>query len=46
MPKYEVRGPDPDGDWFVVQIEDGEETALDEAFECEAAAQTAADRLN
>lgn len=45
MPKYEVRGPDPDGDWFVVQIEDGEEIALDEAFATEAAATAGAARL-
>lgn len=43
---HEVRGPDPDGDWFVVQIDGDEETALDEAFDTEAKAQAAADRLN
>lgn len=43
---YEVRGPDPDDDWFVIQIDGDEETTLDEAFDTEAAAQAAADRLN
>lgn len=31
-PTYKVRGPDPDGDYFIVHIVDGEETALDETF--------------
>ena len=45
--KHEVRGPDPDGEWFVVLVEsDGNEAAIDEAFPSEAAAQVAADRLN
>lgn len=46
MPKYEVRGPDPDGDWFVVEIDGDEETAMDETFATEAAAQAVADKLN
>lgn len=50
MARYEVRGPDPDGDWFVVKIEQrgevGDEMALDEAFGSEAKAQAAADALN
>lgn len=50
MASYEVRGPDPDGDWFVVKIEQrGEvrdEMALDEAYDTEAQAQAAADTLN
>lgn len=46
MPKHEVRGPDPDGDYFVVQIDGDEETAIDETFATEAKAQAAADRLN
>lgn len=42
MAKHEVRGPDPDGDWFVVAIEgDGNERQLDEAYGTEAAAQKA-----
>lgn len=45
MPKYEVRGPDPDGDWFVVRVEDGEEFAIDEVFATEAAATAGAARL-
>jgi hypothetical protein len=44
--KYEVRGPDPDGDWFVVKIDGDDETAIDETFASEAAAQAEADRLN
>lgn len=46
MPKHEVRGPDPDGDYFVVQIDGDNETAIDETFATEAAAQAAADRLS
>lgn len=50
MASYEVRGPDPDGDWFVVKIEQrGEvrdELALDEAYDSEPQAQAAADALN
>lgn len=41
---YQVRGPDPDGDWFVVHGED--ETAIDEVFASEADARACADRLN
>ena len=44
--EYEVRGPDPDGDWFVVEIDGDEEIAIDETFATEAKAQAAADRLN
>ena len=40
--KYEVRGPDPDGDWFVV---DEHETAIDEVFSTEADALAAIERL-
>lgn len=29
---YEVRGPDPDGDWFIVLIDGEDETAIDEVF--------------
>lgn len=29
---YEVRGPDPDGDWFVVLVDGDDETAIDEVF--------------
>ena len=43
---HEVRGPDPDGDWFVVQIDGDEETAIDETFATKAKAQATADRLN
>lgn len=45
MPKYKVRGPDPDGDYFVVQVENGEETPLDEAYASEDAAVAAIERL-
>ena len=43
---YEVRGPDPDGDWFVVQIDGDNETAIDETFATEAAAKILAEKLN
>lgn len=43
---YQVRGPDPDGDWFVVLVDGDDETAIDEVFSSEALAQAAADRLN
>lgn len=46
MPTHEVRGPDPDGDWFVVQIDGDNETAIDETFATEAKAQAAADQLS
>lgn len=46
MPRYEVRGPDPDGDWFVVEIDGEEETAIDETFVTEAAARSAAVKLS
>lgn len=37
-PDYRVRGPDPDGDYFIVELVDGEEMFLDEAFDSEDAA--------
>lgn len=46
MPIHEVRGPDPDGDWFVVQIDGDEETTIDETFATEAAAKIYAEQLN
>ena len=47
MPKFETRGPDPDGDWFVFAIEqDGSERAIDETFPGEVDAQAVADKLN
>lgn len=47
MPKFETRGPDPDGDWFVVEIEpDGNERAINETFSGEADALAVADSLN
>lgn len=46
MAIHQVRGPDPDGDWFVVQIDSNEETAIDETFATEAAAQAVVDRLS
>jgi hypothetical protein len=42
---YKVRGPDPDGDYFVVEDVDGEERFLDEAFRCEEDALAAIERL-
>lgn len=46
MPEYQVRGPDPDGDWFVVRVDGDDETAIDEVFASEAKAQGCADALN
>ena len=50
MPTYDVHGPDPDGDFFIVRIETkGEvhsETSLDEVYVTREAAQAAADKLN
>ena len=43
--EYEVRGPDPDGDWFVVGIDGDEETAIDETFATEAAARAAVQKF-
>ncbi|MFN7029475.1 MAG: hypothetical protein ACK4PC_08910 [Sphingopyxis sp.] len=37
-PDYRLRGPDPDGDYFIVELVDGEELFLDEAFDSEDAA--------
>lgn len=42
---FKIRGPDPDGDRFVVQIENGGEIAINETFVAEADAQAEADRL-
>ena len=46
MLAYEIRGPDPDGDWFVVKIESDDEIAISETFPTEDTAQAAADELN
>jgi len=50
MPTYETRGPDPDGDYFVVVIETRgdvySETSLDEVYRSREDAQTAAVALN
>ena len=43
---HKVRGPDPDGDWFVVLIDGDEETAIDETFATEASAKILAEKLN
>lgn len=49
MPTYEVHGPDPDGDFFIVCIETkGEvhsETSLDEVYATREDAQAAVDEL-
>lgn len=42
---YKVRGPDPDGDYFIVELADGEDIFLDEAFSSEDAALAAIERL-
>lgn len=36
--KYKVRGPDPDGDYFIVEFKGGQEQFLDETFLSEEAA--------
>ncbi len=41
MLEYKVRGPDPDGAYFIVAIENGEERFLDEMFDSEDAAMEA-----
>lgn len=46
MPVFDVRGPDPDGDWFVVLIVGDEEIAISETFIAEVTAQNAANELN
>lgn len=50
MPDYKVRGPDPDGDYFVVRIEmkGGVEsrTALVQMYATAEDVQAAADRFN
>lgn len=43
---YEIRGPDPDGDWFVVLVDGDEETTIDETFATEGAARIFAEKLN
>lgn len=43
---YEVRGPDPDGDWFVVLVDGDDETAIDEVFSSEGDAATKCAALN
>lgn len=42
---YKVRGPDPDGDYFIVEDVDGDERFLDEAFPSEEAALAAIEKL-
>lgn len=42
---YEVRGPDPDGDWFIVLIDGEDETAIDEVFSSAGDAAAAIERL-
>jgi hypothetical protein len=45
MPAYKVRGPDPDGDYFIVEEVDGEERFLDDAFSSEDAAMVEIEQL-
>lgn len=42
---YEVRGPDPDGEWFVVLVDGEDETAIDEVFSSAGDAAAAIERL-
>ncbi len=44
--RYEVRGPDPDGDWFVVEVDCDDETCIEQTYATQADAQMAADALN
>lgn len=44
-PTYQVRGPDPDGDCFVVLVDGDDETAIDEVFSSEADALAAIERM-
>lgn len=44
-PKYKVRGPDPDGDYFIVKVDGDQEVSLDETFRSEEDALTAISRL-
>ncbi len=46
MASYEVRGPDPDGDWFVVEIDGEEEICIEETYATQEAAEMVASRLN
>lgn len=41
---HEVRGPDPDGDWFAVLVDGKNETAIDQVFATEGATQAEAGR--
>lgn len=43
--KYDVRDPDPDGDWFVVLVDGDDETAVDEVFSSEGDALAAIERM-
>ena len=43
---YQVRGPDPDGDWFVVLVDRDDEMAIDEVFSSEGDALAMVERLN
>lgn len=40
-----MRGPDPDGDYFILKAEGGKEYALDETFRSEEATLKAIDSL-
>ena len=42
---YQVRGPDPDGDWFVVLVDGDDETAIDEVFSSEGDALASIERM-
>ncbi len=50
MPKFEIIGPDPDGDWYVERIElrgtVTNHSVLMEAYPTEKKAQSAADSYN
>lgn len=44
-PDYRVRGPDPDGAWFIVEVVNGEELFLDETFDSDDAALAAIEKM-
>lgn len=43
---YEVRGPDPDGEWFIVLLDGEDETAIDEVFSSAGDAAAKCEALN
>lgn len=50
MERFQVHGPDPDGDWFIVEVvikgDVRHETSLDEVFDTQEKANAVAEALN